>query len=214
MKQALYHARLAIMALVALMTGGCFNFKQTVDPTRFYVLAPLPAETAPIAGATGDLALGLGRVDLPAYLTDPRIVVRQGTNEIRYADYLQWAERLDKGLQRVLSANLSRLAASNAVVLPTWNRRDVTAEVYVSVQQFEVDERGQVTLEARWRITSPGGELVWRTGHARIVRNGAALGSDAERAVGELSASLAELSHQIARAVQEAAADARVREAP
>jgi uncharacterized lipoprotein YmbA len=208
MNKAEYRARFAAFTLAALLGGGCINFDQTADPTRFYVLSPLPAKTAP-ADAPAQLAVGLGRVDLPSYLIDPRIAVRHGTHEIRYSDFHQWAERMDKGLQRVLAANLSRLIASNALVLPTWNRRDVAAELYVSVQQFEADARGHITLEARWRITSPGGEVAWQTEHARIEQPGPSLDSDAEGATAALSAALAELSRQIAVSVPVAVQKAR-----
>lgn len=203
MNKAQHCLRSAAFAAAALLCGGCLNFDQTADPTRFYVLAPLPAETT-AAGGPGQLTIGLGRVDVPSYLIDPRMAVREGAHEIRYLELHQWAERMDKGVQRVLAANLSRLIASNAAVLPTWNRRDVAAELYVAVQQFEPDPRGHITLAATWRVTSPGGELIWHTGHARLGQDGPALDANAEGATAGLSATLAELSRQIAASVRSA----------
>lgn len=193
--------RFAALALSGLALTGCLNLKPVTDPTRFYVLSAVPAGTPDTVGAHGDLAVGLGRVDLPAYLLDRRIALRQGANEIDYSEYYQWAERLDKGLQRVLGADLSSLLASNRVVLSAWQRGEVRAEVYVSVQRFESDELGRVVLEARWQIASPGGEKTLHAGHSRITRQGPVLRADPDGAVGELSQALAELSRQIAAAL-------------
>jgi uncharacterized lipoprotein YmbA len=192
----------AALALSGLALTGCLNLKRVTDPARFYVLSAVPAETPDTAGSHGDLAVGLGQVDLPAYLLDRRIALRQGANQIDYSEYHQWAERLDKGLQRVLGANLSSLLSSDRVVLSAWQRGEVRAEVFVSVQRFECDERGRVVLEARWRIASPGGEKTLHAGHSHITRQGPVLRADPEGAVGELSQALADLSRQIAAAAQ------------
>ena len=198
--------RFAALALSGLALTGCLNLKRVTDPARFYVLSAVPAGTPDAAGSHGDLAVGLGQVDLPAYLLDRRIALRQGANQIDYSEYHQWAERLDKGLQRVLGANLSSLLSSDRVMLSAWQRGQVRAEVYLSVQRFECDERGQVVLEARWRIASPGGEETLRTGHSHITRQGPVLRADPEGAIGELNQALADLSRQIAAAVQSVSA--------
>jgi uncharacterized lipoprotein YmbA len=192
----------AALALSALALAGCLNLKRVADPTRFYVLSAVPAGTSDTVGSHGDLALGLGRVDIPAYLLDRRIALRQGANEINYSEYHRWAERLDIGLQRVLGANLSSQLSSDRVVLSAWQRGEVRAEVYVSVQRFECDERGRVVLEARWRIASPGGEKTLHASHSHITRQGPVLRDDPEGAVGELSQAVAELSRQITATVQ------------
>ncbi|MCI0533905.1 MAG: PqiC family protein [Verrucomicrobiales bacterium] len=195
---------LAAFALSSLALTGCLNLKRVTDPTRFYVLSAMPAGTPGTDGSDRNLALGIGRVDIPAYLFDSRIALRKGAAEIQYSESHQWAERLDKGLQRVLGANLSSLLSSNRVVLSAWQRGEVWAEVYLSVQRFECDEGGQVVLEARWRIATPGGQETLRTASSRIVRPGPTLATNPEGAVGELSQALSDLSREIAAAVQNA----------
>ncbi|MFZ2642442.1 MAG: ABC-type transport auxiliary lipoprotein family protein, partial [Verrucomicrobiia bacterium] len=98
--------------------------------------------------------------------------------------------------------NLSSLLSSDRVVLSAWQRSEVKAEVYLAVQRFECNAQGQVILEARWRITSPGGEKTLRTDHTQITRQGPVFRTDADGAVGELSKALADLSRQIATSVQ------------
>jgi len=202
--------RLAILGLIGLVVAGCVNFQQVTDLTRSYVLSAMPAGKPATAGSNSDLAVGLGRVDVPAYLLDTRIAVRQGSSEIEYSDYHRWAERLDKGIQRVLGVNLASLLSSDRVVLSAWQRSEVKAEVYLAVQRFECNAQGQVILEARWRITSPGGEKTLRTDHAQITRQGPVFRTDADGAVGELSKALADLSQQIATSVQSISASPKV----
>jgi uncharacterized protein len=203
--------RLAALTLSALALTGCFGLNRVSDPARFYVLSALPAESP--APAASRPSVGLGRVDLPNYLLDRRIAVRQGANGIRYSQAHWWAERLDKGLQRALGANLSSSLSSDRVLLSNWLRGEVSAEVYVSVQRFEGDDRGQVVLEAQWRITSPGGETTWRADHSLITRQGPGIGADPDAAVTTLSQAVAELSRQIAVAMQTALPSASVTQA-
>jgi uncharacterized lipoprotein YmbA len=190
------------LALSGLALTGCLNLKPVIDRTRFYVLSAAPAATPGMAGSNGELAVGISRVDIPAYLLDSRIARRQGASEIKYSEYHRWAEQLDRGLQRVLGADLSSLLSSDRVVLSAWQRGEVRAEVHLSVQRFECDERGRVVLEARWRIATPGGEGTLRAGHSHITRQGPALLTDPEGAVGALSQALADLSQEIATAVR------------
>ena len=190
------------LALSGLALTGCLNLRPVTDHTRFYVLWAVPAAGPGKVGSDGGLAVGISRVDIPAYLRDSRIALRQGAAEIKYCEYYQWAERLDKGIQRVLAADLSSRLSSNRVVLSTWQRGEVRAELYLSVQRFECDERGRVVLEARWRIATPGGEGTSLAGHSLIAKQGPGLLTDPEGAVGALSQALADLSQEIAPVVQ------------
>lgn len=194
--------RCAALALCGLGLAGCLSLKRVTDPARFYVLSAMPAGTPDTVAPRGDLAVGLGWVDIPAYLLDRRIALRRGANEIDYSEYHRWAERLDKGIQRVLGANLSSLLPSDRVLLSAWQSAEVRAEVYLSVQRFECDERGQVVLEARWRIASPGGGKTLLASHSRLTRQGPVFRADPEGAIGELNQALADLSREIAAAVQ------------
>lgn len=202
--------RFVVLGLSGFVLTGCVNFQPVTDQTRSYVLSAAPSGKPATAGSNSDLAVGLGRIDVPAYLLDNRIAVRQGASEIEYSEYHRWAERLDKGIQRVLGVNLSSLLSSDRVVLSAWQRSEVRAEVYLAVQRFECNAQGQIILEANWRITSPGGEKTLRTDHAQITRQGPVFRNDADGAVGELSKALADLSQQIATSVQSISASPKV----
>ena len=166
--------------------------------TEQYVLSTELPVTRPVAVGQSDLAVGVAAVEIPSYLLDRRIAVGRATHELTYLDNDRWAERLDKGMQRVIAANLEALLPSDRVFLSAWRRGEVSTEVYVSIRRFETDEDGRIVLEAHWRITSPGGERTWRADHLLVSRKGPSFRADPQGAVGILSTALAEVSARIA----------------
>ncbi len=194
-----------VTALLALALGagftGCSFLKPAKPTARYFVLTPLPP-TRSNAAAAKSLAVGIGKVKLPAYLFDTSFAVRKGTNEVEYLPSVLWAERLDAGCQRSLAANLATLLPSDQVRLSAWQSSDVVAEVYVAIEQFDVDARGQGVIVASWRVVAPGGEKTLKAGECRLARQGPPPQANPSGAVATLSDLLAELSRQLARALQ------------
>jgi len=188
---------------------GCFGFLKPAKPTaRHFVLTSLPAaESAAAPG--GSVAVGVGQVKLPAYLYNTSLAVRKGANEIDYLPTAFWGERLDTGLQRVLAANLASLLPTDQIRLSAWQSGDVSAEVYVAIERFEVDTRGQGVLVAWWRVLSAGGEKTLKAGESRLARQGPPPGTDPAGAITTLSELAAELSRQVAQVIRDAAPPAR-----
>jgi uncharacterized lipoprotein YmbA len=145
----------------------------------------------------------VGHVKVPAYLFDTSLAVRKGTNEISYLPSVLWAERLDVGLQRVLAANLAALLPTDQVHLSAWRSDDVSAEVYVHIQQFDVDTGGRCVLIAWWRILAPGSEKALHTGESRLTRQGSSPENDPAGAIAALSELVGEFSDQLAQAIKE-----------
>jgi uncharacterized lipoprotein YmbA len=181
---------------------GCSFLKPAHDTSRRYVLTSLPS-VEPRTAAPAASGVGLGQVKLPAYLLDSSLAVRKGTNEIDYLRAALWAERLDTGIQRVLAANLASMLDSNQVRLSAWRSEEVGAELYVAVEQFDVDSTGRAVLVARWRILSPGGENTLKTGATRLARQGPSPDASTSGAVATLSELVAELSRQLVQALNE-----------
>jgi uncharacterized lipoprotein YmbA len=182
---------------------GCLGFLKPAKATgRHFVLSPLPAAGA-TAAPGGGIAVGLGPVKLADYLFTTSLAVRKGTNEIDYLPETLWAERLDSGLQRVLAANLATLLPTDQVRLSAWQNADVAVEVYVAIEQFDVDTRGQGVLVAWWRILSPGGEKALKSGASRLARRGPAPDANPSVAVATLSELAAVLCRLVAQAVKE-----------
>jgi hypothetical protein len=194
-------ALLAAMALFAAVSG-CSFLKPAKSSARHFVLSPVPAiGTATVA--PGSIAVGLGKVKIPAYLFSTSLAVRKGTNEVEYLPSTFWAERLDSGFQRVLAANLAILLPTDRIPLSAWQRNEVMAEVYVTLEQFDVDASGNGVLVARWRILSPGGDKVLKAGSSRLSRQGPPPDPGVSGAIDTLSALVADFSGQLAQALQE-----------
>ena len=188
------YAPLAVAAFT-----GCGFLKPAKSTARYYVLTPVAADPE---AASGSLAVGLGQVKLPAYLFNTSLAVRKGTNEIDYLESAIWAERLDAGFQRVLAANLAIVLPTEQIRLSAWRSDDVAAEVYVTIEQFDVDASGRGVLIARWRILSPGGEKTLKAGDSRLTRQGPPPDTNPSGAVATLSELVAELSRQLAQVLK------------
>jgi uncharacterized protein len=195
----------ALLFSVTLCAGivGCSFLQPAKATARHFVLTPMPA-TGPAAAAANSLAVGLGQVKLPAYLFNTSVAVRKGTNEVEYLPSALWAERLDTGFQRVLAADLAIILPTDRIHLSAWQKDAVAAEVYVTIEQFDVDASGRGALVARWHILSPGGEKILKTGGSRLSRQGPPPNANTSGAVATLSELVADLSRQLAQALQEA----------
>ncbi len=197
------HALLCAVTLCAGLTS-CSFLKPARYTTRHFVLTPM-ASAASTNAAARTLAVGIGPVKVPAYLFNTSVAIRKGTNEIEYLPAASWAERLDSGFQRVLAANLAVALSTDRIHLSAWQKEEVSAEVYVTIEQFDVDSGGKGVLVARWRVMSPGSERVLKTGTSRLSRQGPPPTPEAAGAVATLSELVADFSRQLAQALQEAA---------
>ena len=201
-------ARLLLALGLSVGLTGCFGFlKPAKSNARHFVLTPLPPP--PSGAAPGKLAVGLGQVKVPSYLFNSSLAIRRGTNEVDYSAPSFWAERLDTGLQRVLAADLAVLLPSDQIRLSAWETADVALEVYVTVDRFDVDAKGEGNLVAWWRIMSPGGTRILKAGESRLSRPGPAPDTDPSGAVATLSALAADLSRQLVDAIHQAATTPR-----
>lgn len=194
----------ALLSCLACLTG-CLRLQPSgADPTRHFLLAPLSATNAQPATATGrsQRVLGLALIDLPDYLSPSAFAVRHSETEIHYNDYMQWAERLDKCMTRVMSANLALLLPGDRVNQGPWALKGATFEIEVRAGRFEVDEKGLATLEASWRILRPTQSQPVYEGRTQLSKAGPAPGADTAGAVATLSALLGEFSQEVAQSLR------------
>ncbi len=166
----------ALMAVAATVLGGCQLLPvATADATRFFVLTgTAPAADAAVAKTGGRLQVGLKPVEMPGYLRATKsMVVRDGTNEIRYQDYSRWAEPLEAGVLRILK---ERLLASPEVrgVDAHPMRGDVARDCDVTVRiiRCEGSADGAVRFAAAY-------EIVAADGSGKVVAGGAFTAPDA-----------------------------------
>jgi uncharacterized lipoprotein YmbA len=190
-------ARTFLLAVTtSLVLAGCSNLRPVVHEVRYFVLTPeAKPDSAPLHY---NQPLGISPVVVPDYLLDKRIAVHRGSSEIHYSENLQWAERIDKNIQRVIAANLTSLLGATNVLLSAWRREEVGAEIHVALERFELDDQGQVTMKGRWLITAPGSTMTRGTGFSTISRPGPSLANNPDDAIQTLSGVLGELSREIA----------------
>ncbi len=137
----------ALVALLMLSSFGCFRS----PPSRFYsLISQREAEVAPALSSDG-VQLEVASVIFPQYLSDPRIAVRTGMNEISRDEYERWIEDPDVNFREALLADLSReLKSSNVFSSDVYPQRRGARVLQVEVLQFDVTEEGKALLKARW----------------------------------------------------------------
>ena len=138
--------------LSAVLLLSCASTAPT--PTRYLLPAEVPAGTAMLDPA---VKIGLGRIDVPSYLSEPGIVVETGDGQVRAARQHLWAEPLDEGLRRFLRMEIANAighdVGSDASERSSW---DVTVDV--AIDRLHGNLSGEALLMARWRVSRQAGK--------------------------------------------------------
>lgn len=193
---------------VCLLVGGCTILGPIQNPDRFFTLTAVqgipaaddggaPAVTGPAAG----VVYGLGPIKLPAYLDRNEIATRISPTEVRYSNLDRWAEQLPANVSAVLEQDLSSLLGTARVIVFPWpHEADVTYQIEITFNRFDVDLAGQSQLLAKWAIkdTRQGRYVALR--ETALTRAGEA--NDTPAAVVAMSTLLGELSGEIATALR------------
>lgn len=187
------HHRVPLCCLAAmLLCLGC----AASQPTRFYVLGPTAAPASPAPADKETLVIGVGPIEVPAYLDRPHLVTRHGQNEVALAEFHRWAEPLDQAVARSLTAHLSAILDTPAVFIrPLPPGTNARFNVAVHIRQFDRGPDNTVTLDVQWHLT--GGADHTR---ALVIREPAAGQSCAAQAAA-MDRTLAALSRDIAQAI-------------
>lgn len=195
----------AALLVVTVLLPGCGSFDPKPDPSRFFTLSPLlqpEFDGGKTSGPASGISFGVGPVTLPGYLDREEIVVRMAQNRLRLLEYDRWAEPLDENIARVVSQNIAHFVHAERTHVYPWpiDRRPVY-QIEIDVLRFEADAEHQARLSTRWlvRNTSRKDRILFReTRLSRPVQ-----GRSTEASVAALSETLAELSREVAAAIQE-----------
>lgn len=192
-----FRTPLAAAALAGLLLVGCAQ----VTPTRFYTLSSvLAAPGEATAAPATDLAVGIGSVGLPDYLSRPQLVTRDGSTRVALAEFDNWIEPLQGLFARTLAENLSTLLGTDDVLtLPQRRPFRPDYQVEVEVVRFDADSSGNAVLDARWWLLDARGEAVLQ--RARTTLAEPVPSDDRAAAVRALSHALGALSREIAAAI-------------
>ncbi len=153
-------ALLSGLALALCVTGCTSLFKAKPDLTRFYLLSAPAAAAAHEPGPEVRRAasIGIRRIELPAYLRTPAVILRPGGTEMRAAADARWGEPLDLGIARVLRETLQAQPGVRSVIVYPAPQMPLPAyELAVHVLACEgVTEGagGQARFTAAWELRS------------------------------------------------------------
>jgi uncharacterized lipoprotein YmbA len=149
----------------------------------------------------GGIAVYVRRVDVPAYLAKPSLVTMRGGIEVQYATAARWAEPLDQGVARAIAEDLSRTSRIKAYAFsPGATPIDHSYDIWIRLERFEGNDKGQVVLRARWSVSNVNSSTPIAGRVVDLRRSGWHPG-DYPKMVRLLSEELAEMSREIARAI-------------
>ena len=192
-----------IIAIVGMWISfaSCAALAPRADPSSFYILGALPEADLGADKNTADVkakfSLGLGPIELPAYLDRPQIATRTSTNRLSYSEIDRWAAPLAESFSRVLGQNIAHLLNSARVIQFPWQNSDTPDfQVKIEVLQFEADSDRQAWLSARWTVTDRNKKILISQRSQLTRRAGSSATEDLVKA---LSETLGDLSREIVK---------------
>jgi uncharacterized protein len=190
---------LTLPLLVAGLSAGCGILAPVPNANSFFSLVSLPqAQRAGVPrDDAGDTAYALGPITLAAYLDREALVTRVSPTQLKYSPVDNWAAPLKDNITSVLLQNLSALTGSARIVVYPWpNNAKFDYQIAVEVLRFEKNASGECQLTARWAIKDgrTQKDLIIRESHFTHPASAA----DTAAAVAALSATLGDLSEEIA----------------
>lgn len=195
-----------IVAALVLAVAGCSVIPQPKpDQSRFYVLTAVNsgAQDTTAAGARDGLSgisLGIGPIQLPAYLDRSQIVTRVSPNRVTMSETDRWAEPLSGSFAQALAQNLQAELGIRGIFFFPWYQSDhVDRQIRIDISRFEGNASGSAELRAHWEIADPNGKVLYSTDTSF---NEPMKKNEPGAEASALSRALGVLSHQIASALE------------
>lgn len=187
-----------MITAVLFAVAGC----ATTPPPTFYQLEE-PASTQ-LSGLERGIAIGVGPVNLPAYLDRPQIVTRAEAHKLQLSESNVWAEPLKESILRVIAVNLSNMLQTTRIFrIPRRDRAIPLAyRVDLGIARFDGKLGGDAQLVARWTLYKGQSEEALLTRVSIIAE--ASGGEGYEKMITAQNRALQALSREIADAVKEA----------
>jgi uncharacterized lipoprotein YmbA len=184
-----------LLGILPLLISGCAGSK----PSRFYTLNAIETtqDVKNRVVVEEQIVIGLGPVEIPAYLDRPQIVTINNSNELHISEFDRWAGPLREDVGRVLLENLSVLLSDEPVsVISERLGVPLHYRLAVNVTRFDVGTGGDVELKAQWSLVEKDSQqmLVRESGIRELIGgNGyGARVSAMSRAIGKLSREIAD----------------------
>ncbi len=172
-------------------------------PSRFYVLSSLTGTGGEPEMASDKrlVTIGIGPVELPAYLDRQQVVTRVSANELHLAGFDEWAEPLGDNFTRVLMENLSVLLSKDLfTIFPFRGSQSINYQVEMEVIRFDGRLGGDASLMTRWSIFGEDDKKLLLTKKSSFKE--ATRGPGYEALVAAQSKTVEALSREIAGAIK------------
>ena len=198
MRVASFARALPVILAIAAILGGCRS-----QTPRFYALSPIQDDQAisKRKSPAQNAIIGIGPVKLADYLEQSMLVTRTSDNQAVKAEYDRWVGSFKDNFINVLADNIGLLLSTDRIYLYPW-RISVPIDYQVVMDIVRCDGRlGEaVWLEARWSVFA-GPEKKLLKIHRSNIRE-PVTGADYAALVAAESRALAQLSQEIAAAIQ------------
>lgn len=153
-----------VMALMSLLLA--LSACGSSPPVHYYSLDAI--EKSYQTDADNALAMGLGPLRMPEYLSRSRIVTRGSNSEVLVDDFNRWAEPVDDAMHRIVAANVDSLLDGVVVIaFPYSHVAELDYQLIGRIDEFHSDQGGRVVLLVQWGILAPDSDFVV---HPRRVR--------------------------------------------
>jgi uncharacterized lipoprotein YmbA len=193
-----------ILLVFSYLTAGCALMGSgTQQPTKNFVLNSLYSEETQTRAVAdlGDIGILVGPVRLALYLDRMDIVIRDSQNQIRLAEFSQWAGPLQENFSRILAENLSVLLTTDRVgIFPGTRGMSFDFNVTVNVTRFDGIPGEKADLRARWVILGKKRKETLSESHSVLSRP--TKDDSMEALIAAESLTLADLSREIAEAIK------------
>ena len=145
-----------------IVTGGCTLLKPAENESHYYLLTAQGSDQARSDQkgiGTGDV-VRLLPVEVANYLRNQGIAVRDGTSEIDFDLFHQWAEPLSDGIRRVLAEDLQMMPGIRSVL--TDQSGSAGQPVYtisidvLTCEGLRTKSQGSAIFKAEWAVTRSG----------------------------------------------------------
>jgi uncharacterized lipoprotein YmbA len=191
-----------LLAFSYLMTA-CTFIGGTQLPTKNYVLNSLYSEEieTQVVADFNEIGILVGPIRMALYLDRSDIVIRDSQNQIRLAEFSQWAGPLQENFSRVLAENLSILLTTDRVgIFPGTRAMLFDFNVTVDITRFDGIPGQKADLRARWAILDKNRKKMLFENHSALSQP--TQDESLEALIAAESRTLSDLSREIAEAVK------------
>jgi len=142
------------LAVLMLLTGCSTK-------SNFYQLHPKAKEKSGNNRQHSKHMIGVAEVEVSEYLDKPEIVTRLSAGRLSVHEKERWAGSFAKNLQSVLQHDLSAMLPGYTFLAYPWEEPlSDSYRIYLTIDRFDGDATGTVTLSGRWSLVDKNDDRV------------------------------------------------------